>query len=82
MSSLGLELADVAPDRAAGLRVEADRRLVEEQHPRGVQQATSDLQAALHAAREVVDEAVAALPQADHLHHLLHALETSCLGTP
>ena len=47
-----LELADVAPDRAARLRVEADRRLVEEQHARRVQQAARDLQAPLHAAGE------------------------------
>ena len=74
MSSSRLELADVAPDRAARLRVEADGRLVEEQHARRVQQAARDLQAPLHAAGERVDEARAALPQADHLHHLSHAL--------
>src|SRR5580693_9309028 len=34
-----LQLADVAPDRAARLRVQADRRLVQEQHARRVQQA-------------------------------------------
>ena len=39
MSSRCLELADVAPDRAARLRVEADGRLVEEQHARRVHQA-------------------------------------------
>ncbi len=43
---------DVGPDRAARLRVEADRGLVEEQHARGVQQAAGDLQAPLHAAGE------------------------------
>ena len=67
-----LELADVGPDRAAGLGVQADRRLVEEQHPRGVHQAAGDLQAAPHAARERADGPVLAVPQPDHLHHLLH----------
>src|SRR4051794_35497110 len=33
------ELLDVAPDRAARLRVEADRGLVEEEHPRRVHEA-------------------------------------------
>ena len=69
-----LELADVAPDRAARLRVEADGGLVEEQHARRVQQAARDLQAPLHPAGEGVDEAGAALPQPDHVHDLAHAL--------
>ena len=47
-----LQLADVAPDRAARLRVEADRRLVEEQHARRVQQPARDLQPPAHAAGE------------------------------
>ena len=47
-----LQLGDVAPDRAARLRVEADRRLVEEEHARRVQEAARDLQAPAHAAGE------------------------------
>ena len=59
-----LELADVAPDRAARLRVEADRRLVEEQHARRVQQAAGDLQAALHAAARTSARGSCAAPRA------------------
>src|SRR5215831_15302721 len=43
-----LQLADVAPDRAARLRVEAHGGLVQEQHPRRVQQAAGDLEPPLH----------------------------------
>ena len=68
-----LELADVGPDRAPGLGVEADRRLVEEQHARGVHQAPRDLEAAAHPAGEGAHDVVRALPQADHRQHLLHA---------
>jgi hypothetical protein len=67
-----LELADVAPDRAARLRVQADRRLVEEQDPRRVQQPARDLEATLHAAREGRHSAAPALPEADHLEDLAH----------
>ncbi len=73
MSSLRLQLADVAPDRAARLRVESHRRLVEEQHARRVQQAARDLQASPHSAGVRVREAAPPLPQPDHLHHLAHA---------
>ena len=48
---------------AAGLRVEPDRRLVEEQHPRRVQQAAGDLQPALHAAGERAHQVAAAVPE-------------------
>ena len=57
----------------ARLRVEADRRLVEEQHARRVQQAARDLEPALHAAGEGRDEARAPLPQPDHLEHAVDA---------
>ena len=69
-----LQLGDVAPDRAARLRVEADRRLVEEEHARRVQEAARDLQAPAHAAGEGHHRRVAALPQPDHLEHLAHAV--------
>ena len=45
-----LELLDVVPDRATGLGIEADRRLVEKQHPRRVHQTAGDLQPAAHPA--------------------------------
>ena len=67
-----LELADVAPDRAAGLRIQPDRRLVEEQHPRRVHQPAGDLQPPPHAAAERPDHAVLAVVEADHLEHLPH----------
>src|SRR5437016_2729856 len=52
---------------------EPDRGLVQEEHPRIVQQAARDLKPPLHAARESSDGALATLPQAHHLEHLLHA---------
>jgi len=67
-----LQLVDVAPDRRAGLRVQAHGRLVEEQHMRGVQQAPGDLQTALHAAGVGADQAFAPVPQAHHLQHLTY----------
>ena len=66
-----LQGADVAPDRAARLRVEADGRLVEEQHARRMQQPAGDLQPPLHAAGERQDRVVAAVGEADHLEHLI-----------
>src|SRR5205085_11720343 len=54
-----LELVDVAPDVTAGLWVEADRRLVEEQDPRRMQQAASYLETPLHPSRVRLHDAVA-----------------------
>ncbi len=68
----GLQVVDVLPDRRAGLRVQAHGRLVQEQHVRRVQQAAGDLQPPLHAARVGADQAVPAIPQPDHVEHLLH----------
>ena len=45
---------DALEDRVAALRIDADRRLVEDQQPRAVQQADPDVQAPLHPAREVL----------------------------
>ena len=67
-----LQRSDVAPDRAAGLGVEADGRLVEEQHARRVHEAAGDLQAPLHAAGERQHRLVAPVGQVDHLEHLVH----------
>ena len=83
MSSRSLQLADVVPDRRARLRVEADGRLVEEQHARRVQQPARDLEPALHAAREGLHQAAAPVPQPDHLHDLLHPRRAiAARGTP
>ena len=57
----------------AGLRIEADGRLVEEQHARRVQQAAGDLEASLHAAREGADQARRALGEPGHLEHVVDA---------
>ena len=66
--------ADVAPDGVARLRVEADRRLVEEQHRRMVQQAAGDLQPPFHAAGEGAHQRLAPLRQPDDAEHLVHPL--------
>ena len=52
----GLELVDVVPDRRAGLGVESDGWLVEEEHAWRVQQPPGDLQPTLHAAGEGADQ--------------------------
>src|SRR5271165_2139835 len=64
------KLVDVVPDGDPGLRVEPHRRLVEEQHPRRVEQAARDLQPALHAPGVGGDHAAPPVPQPDHLEHL------------
>src|SRR5215218_3747689 len=43
------QVVQVVPDGGPGLRVQADRGLVEEEHLRGVHQTAGDLQPALHA---------------------------------
>ena len=45
------QVADLVPHAGAGLRVEAGRRLVEEQDGRPVDDAEADVEPALHAAR-------------------------------
>ncbi len=51
--ALGLvEPLDVRPHLVAALRIEAERRLVEEEHARGVEQAARDLEPAAHPAGE------------------------------
>jgi hypothetical protein len=46
----GVEMLHVGPHLIAALRIEAEGRLIEEQHFRRVQQAARDLEAAPHAA--------------------------------
>src|SRR5579859_4606569 len=65
-----LQVVDVLPDRHPGLRVQTHRGLVEEQHPRRVQQAAGDLQPPLHPAGVGGHHVAAPVPQADHLQHL------------
>src|SRR5580704_15560560 len=75
-----LQLVDVLPDRDPGLRVQAHGGLVQEQHPRRVQQAAGDLQPALHPTRVGGHHAAAALPEPDHLQHLAHPRPERRLG--
>src|SRR5262245_49787255 len=76
------QLLDVGPDRGAGLRIEPDRRLVEEQYPGRVQQPAGDLQPPLHAAGVGADQAGPPVPQPDHLEHLAAAGRQHGLGHP
>src|SRR5215217_9359706 len=69
-----VQLLQVVPDGGAGLGVQADGRLVQEQHPRRVQQAPGDLQPPPHAAGEGLDQVAAAFPEVDHGQHLLAAV--------
>src|SRR5947208_915985 len=59
------ERAQVIPDVLAGLRVEPERRLVEEQNLRMVQHAAGDLEAPLHAAGEGLHERAGAIRKVD-----------------
>ena len=47
-----VQMLDVRPELIAALRIEAERRLVEKQNLRRVQQAARDLQPPFHPARE------------------------------
>ena len=69
-----VELLDVGPELVAGLRIEAERGLVEEQDFGRVQQAAGDLQAALHAAGELLHWIVAAVPELEQLEQPFDAL--------
>ena len=61
---LGAQLGDQVPHRAAGDRVEADRRLVEDQQARAVHQRLRELQPPDHAAGVRRDQAVGVLEHA------------------
>ena len=69
-----LQLAEHVPDGAPALRVQARRRLVEEEHAGRVQDAARDLEAPPHAAGEVARDLVAALPEADLVEPVLDPL--------
>ena len=57
-----IEVLDVGPEQVAALRIETQRRLIEEQNSRRMQQAPGDFKAALHATGEGLYIAVAAVP--------------------
>ena len=62
-AQLAEQLAQLDP----GARVEAGRRLVEEQHLRVVDERVGEAQALLHAAREALDVGVALVAEVDEL---------------
>ena len=70
MPGLG-ERRDRGAELARADRVEPDRRLVEEDDRRVVQQAAGDVQALLHPARVALDALVLAPLEADELEQLL-----------
>ncbi len=72
--ALLLEPEEPVPDDVACLRVEAGRRLVEQQHLGPVDQGPRDRQPALHAAGEVLDHRVALLGQLHELEQLVDPL--------
>ena len=65
--ALVVERAHLAPERAAARRVEARRRLVEEQHVRPVHEREREVQPPPHPARVAADAPVGGLRQADAL---------------
>src|SRR6266542_1013318 len=67
------QLVQVGPDLAAGLLVEPDGGLVQEQHPWGVEQAARDRQASRHPAREGAHLAAAPLTEPDPVQDLVQA---------
>src|SRR5439155_15392221 len=70
---LAREPSDLGPEGRAALRVEAGRRLVEEEHARAVDQRERQVEAALHPAGVALDLAVGSLHQADALEQLVGA---------
>ena len=70
------------PDRDARHGIEAGRRLVEEEDARLVHEAARDLDAAPHAARQVLHLRVAPLRELDRLEQLVDQLLRFARGTP
>ena len=71
--ALPLQAVEPLPDDVPRLRVEAGRRLVEQQHLRLVDERARDREAALHAARQRLDLVVRALGELDELEQLVGA---------
>src|ERR1035441_4253147 len=70
---VGPQIDQMFPNSVARNRIQADRRLIEEQHARPVQRGLGDFQAADHAARVVAYQAAAVGGQTHEL---------QCLGDP
>ena len=73
MFFLAREGLNIFPDVISRLRVEAERRLVEEENPGRVKERAGDLEPALHAAGEGLGEAVLPVPEADEFQGRLDA---------
>ena len=69
--ALAPQRVDQRPELLAHLRVEPDRRLVEEHEPRPVHERAGDQQPPPHAAGELVDARVAAVDELGHLERAL-----------
>src|SRR5487761_1072934 len=67
------KLMKVCPDMLPRLWIEPQRRLVEEQDPRVMQEPASDLEPALHATRERAHASFPAVPQLHHREQFTHA---------
>ena len=61
------QAADLVPHGDSRLRVEPGRRLVQEEHPRPMNQPERDVEPAAHAARVPLDDAVGCIRDADHV---------------
>ena len=68
------QAADEGPDVVAGLRIEANGRLIEEKDSRFVEQRAGNLEAPLHAAGIGFHEVVPAVPQLDEFEEGVHPL--------
>jgi len=64
----------VVPDLVAGLGIETERGLIEEEHLRVVEDSARDLQAPAHAARVGEDRGAGAIRQLDDLEGVVDAL--------
>ena len=60
---LTAEIANILPDAVAGLRIESQRRLVEEQHSREMYEAPCDLKPSFHSTGVRTDVALATVPE-------------------
>src|SRR6266516_2233783 len=65
---------EMVPDGLARNRVQADRRLIQEEHTGLVQQRLRDLQATDHASRVMLYQLIARLRETHEIKHLVHTL--------
>ena len=80
--ALVVERPHLLPDRLAADRVEAGGRLVEEEHPRLVDQRRGEVEAALHPARVGADAAVGGRDEVDPLEQVVGAALALAPGRP